>query len=83
METDIAGKYYACSISFRIIPSAIAMNGVPSLVGVLLLASIVEGRPNSSNVELYNLTNVINLTLSNIEETIANKHIFVLFYGAG
>ena len=54
-----------------------------SLLGVVFLASLVDMAESLSSAELDNLTSIISLTASNIDEQIAKKHHFVLFYAAG
>ena len=59
------------------------MNGVFFLLGVCFLTPLVEGGQNFSTTDLNNLTNVISLTEQNVDEKIASKHHFVLFFEAG
>ena len=54
-----------------------------SLLGAFFLVPLVDMAENLSSAELDNLTSILSLTASNIDEQIAKKHHFVLFYAAG
>ena len=58
-----------------------AMTAVTFLLGVCFLTSLVEGKKGLYRNQVANLTSTIELTESNFDEKIANKHLFVFFYG--
>ena len=60
-----------------------AMAVVTFLLGVCFLTSLVEGKKGLHRDQVANVTSIIELTESNFDEKIANKHLFVLFYGTG
>ena len=60
------------------------MNVTLFLLGVFFLTTLVEGRKHLSGLErLKNVTNVISLTEQNVDEAIASKPHFVLFFKEG